>query len=102
MTIDDMERLTSGATTVLRFYAPVKTGNLRNNGINYEVYDDKGVIYVDGDCTNGIAFYMPYTNEPWVADRWHGKKNPNEGWWQNAVDKVAEYIADILGGALIR
>ena len=46
------------------------------------------------------APYMPYTNEPWLAKRWNGKKNPNEGWWENAVKKVVEYLAQALGGEI--
>ena len=43
---------------------------------------------------------MPYTNEPWVSPKWHGKKNPNEAWFQDAVEYIAEYIADQTNGDL--
>ena len=31
---------------------------------------------------------MPYTNEPWVADRWNGKKNKNEGWFEKGFEEA--------------
>lgn len=85
----------------LREMTPIDTGNLRYNGVQYESPDaDTFVIYVDyydAKTHNGIAWYMPYTNEPWINRK---GKNPNEGWWQKAVQAAAERIADELGGEL--
>lgn len=90
----------------VRDRAPIKTGNLRYNGVQYESPNpDKFIIYVDyydAKTRKGIAWYMPYTNEPWISDKWNGKKNPNEGWWQNAVDLAVNAIASALGGEIKR
>ena len=69
------------------------TGNMALNAFKIEFPDNMTCrVWIDED----IAPYVFYTNEPWVAARWHGKKNPNEGWWDRAVkdfvDKVAEYL----------
>lgn len=85
------------ACATLRELAPKDTGNLAYNAIKIE-FESDGVcrIYVD----ESIAPYMPFTTKPWIAKRWNGKKNPNEGWWQAAVELLAEYIAQELGGDL--
>ena len=41
---------------------------------------------------------MPYTNEVWISPKWNGKKNPNEGWWNNAVEFIVNYIAKRVKG----
>lgn len=85
------------AVDIVKSVSPVDTGNLKNNGVTYAFLDnDTFMIKID----LAIAPYMPYTNEPWLAKRWNGKKNPNEGWWENAVKKVVEYIAQALGGEI--
>lgn len=92
-----IEQAFFNAVKRLKFYAPFDTGNLRENAIRYEWRDNKTfVIYVD----QNIAPYMPYTNEPWTAERWKGKKNPNEAWWQGAVEAIAEVMAIELNGKL--
>ena len=47
-----------------------------------------------------IAPYVPYTNEPWISEKWNGKKNPNEGWFERATGFVATYIAGRLQGRM--
>lgn len=85
------------AVKQLRGLAPYDTGNLALNAIKIEFPSpDVCVIYVD----ESIAPYMPFTTRPWVAERWHGKKNPNEGWWQAAGELIAEYVAAELGAEL--
>lgn len=85
------------AVDIVKSVSPVDTGNLKNNGVTYAFLDnDTFMIKID----LAKAPYMPYTNEPWLAKRWNGKKNPNEGWWENAVKKVVEYIAQALGGEI--
>ena len=65
--------------------APKDTGNLSSNALRIEyVTPDECKIYID----QSIAPYMPYTNEIWISPRWKGKKNPNEGWWQDAVTRL--------------
>ena len=91
------ETICKSAVELVKKVSPIDTGNLRYNAINYKFLDaDTCVIKVSLD----IAPYMPYTNEPWLAKRWNGKKNPNEGWWENAVKKVVEYLAQALGGEI--
>ena len=97
----DFDSLCTSATRIVRFYAPVDTRNLRDNGIN-AYYKDANtyVIYVDyydAQTHNGIAWYMPYTNEPWINRK---GKNPNEGWWQDTVQDLVQMIADELGGEI--
>lgn len=80
--------------TNLKVLSPFDTGNLRYHAIKYEFIDAKTCkFYVDED----IAPYMPYTNEPWRAERWKGAKNPNEGWWDNASQSMANAIQTIVG-----
>ena len=102
--MDFIEACLRGVQTV-RDRAPINTGNLRYNAVNYEQRDENTfVIYVDyydAKSKSGIAWYMPYTNEPWVSPKWKGKKNPNEGWWKDAAGKVAQEIADALGGEIL-
>lgn len=73
------------------------TGNLAFNAITL-VNESPGVwvLYVD----ESIAPYMPYTNEPWLSERWHGKKNPNEGWFDRLAKEVIELVATRLGGRI--
>lgn len=81
----------------LRGLAPYDTGNLANNAIRIEFPSaNECRIYVD----ESIAPYMPYTTRPWVSPRWHGKKNPNQDWWQTACELIIEYISKELGGEL--
>ena len=103
MTKEVFNQVCMQAVEELRNRAPIDTGNLRHNAIRYEWIDeDTFQIYVDGspDNPNSIAPYMPYTNEPWLSPKWKGKKNPNEAWWQEAVEYIAEYIADQVNGDL--
>ena len=80
---------------IVKSVAPVDKGNLKNYGVTYAFLDnDTFEIKID----LGKAPYMPYTNEPWIAKRWNGKKNPNEGWWQKAVEKVVQGLASAIGG----
>lgn len=77
----------------LRNITPIDTGNLRYNALRYEwEAPNIFVIYISGNGKSGIAPYMPFTNEEWVSPRWHGKKNPNEGWFEKGVKLVAKTI----------
>lgn len=76
-------------TTFLKNSSPIRTGNLRYNSIkNRNMNGKMAIIYVD----EGIAPYMPFTNEKWISPRWHGKRNPNEKWF----DKTAKRLADAI------
>ena len=85
------------AVEQLRTLAPYDTGNLALNAVQIEFVNAREChIYVD----EAIAPYMPFTNEPWVSPKWDGKKNPNEGWWQNACEYLVGVIQGQLGGEL--
>ena len=74
--------------------APKDTWNLARNALRVEwVGPDEARIYIDQD----IAPYMPYTNEPWVSPRWHGKPNPNEGWWQDCIELAKTILVRYFG-----
>ena len=69
--------------------APKDTGNLAYNAIKLvQVSEDHIKIYVDCDFKTGIAPYMVYTNEPWLSEKWRGKQNPNEHWWNNLISGI--------------
>lgn len=74
--------------------APKDTWNLARNALRVEwVSLDEAHIYIDQD----IAPYMPYTNEPWISPIWHGKKNPNEAWWQSCIDIAKDILTREFG-----
>lgn len=81
----------------VRKYSPVRTGNLRQ-AVTLQYLENAAVIYVNLDK----APYMPYTNEPWVSPKWRGKQNPNQYWFDNAVDHIIEEIAGRYGGKIER
>lgn len=106
MTRSQWENIFARAIAELKAKAPKDTGNLAYNSIKghwisetqYEIYVDMGDAGVDSPKVKGIAPYMPYTNEVWISPRWNGKKNPNEGWWNNAVEFIVKYIAKRVKG----
>lgn len=101
MTKKDFDRICMDLVEIARGRAPKDTRNLADNGIRY-YWEDEGtfVIYVDGDGKNGIAPYMPFTNEKWISPKWNGKQNPNEGWWQDTVQLILDYIINELNGEI--
>lgn len=99
------------AVDKLRELAPKDTGNLAYNAIKYrwlnanqfEIYIDVGdtdAFVESQQFLQGTAPYTPFTNEAWISPRWNGKKNPNENWWNNAVEQIVQLIAEYLGGKL--
>ena len=98
MTQNKFIQLTVGAFQIFQAIVPIDTGNLRYNAKSYKSTGELTCrILVDG----AIAPYAVYTNEPWLSPRWHGKKNPNEGWVKGGVEIVAMHISQQLGGAPI-
>lgn len=89
MNITTFMRFVNDFVAELRDLAPKDTGNLANNAIRFEYKGNDAIIYVNQD----IAYYMPYTNEPWISPKWNGKKNPNEAWWNKAVDEIVHKLA---------
>ena len=91
-----VDAVVSVVETLRKELVPYDTGNMALNALRYEIKDDMIDISVDPD----IAPYVPYTNEPWLSDRWNGKPNPNEGWWQRFADEFAKRLATKLRGEL--
>lgn len=77
-------------------WVPRKTGNMALNALRYSATNDLLDIEIDPN----IAPYVPYTNEPWLSDKWNGKKNPNEGWWQRFVEEFTKRLTTRLKGEL--
>lgn len=101
MRTDEFIKLADLSFSEARNVSPIKTGNLRYNAMSVEILNGGNTykIYVKQD----IAPYMPYTNEPWVAKRWNGKKNPNEGWWQDkALQAVLQAFQSQLSRVIIK
>lgn len=91
--------LTMNAFQIFRAIVPIDTGNMRYNATQFYSTGMRSVtIRVDGT----VAPYALYTNAPWISPRWHGKKNPNEGWVEGGLELIAMHIAQQLGGAQVR
>lgn len=84
------------AVNYIKANAPYDTGNLRLNAIKYKIVGNEFTVYVD----EKIAPYMVYTNEEWTSDKWNGKQNPNEQWWNKVVEDVIYTMALYLKGEL--
>lgn len=75
------------------------TGNLKYNATKIDRIENKTYrLFVD----ENIAPYVPYTNEPWISERWKGAKNPNEGWFEDFTEWYAKLLAQSLHGKLIK
>ena len=97
MTKQQFDRICMELVKIIRERAPRDTGNLADNGVRY-VWEDEETftIYID----ESIAPYMPYTNEPWISPKWNGKKNPNEAWWQDAINLCIEHFTNVYKGEI--
>ena len=89
-------RLANKCMEIFRQFCPVDTGNLAYNAVRLDFGDGYFRIYVDED----IAYYMPYTNEPWISPKWHGRKNPNVYWFDAAVEACMAMLAAELKGII--
>lgn len=74
------------------------SGNMAANGLQYVLEDNEFVVYID----EVIAWYVWFTQKPWTAERWRGKKNPNEGWFEVFQEEFARRLARRLGGRIER
>ena len=91
-------KLASQFAAYARNVCPYDTGNMHNT-IRVEAVSPTEVrVIIGGD----LAPYAPYTNEPWISERWRGKKNPNEGWIDNAVETFVQKTAKQLRGNIER
>ena len=95
MTKEEFDALCMECVAEVRKRCPRESGNLVDHGVKFIWLNDSTFqIYVE----ESEAPYMPFTNEPWVAERWHSKKNPNEAWWQDATRLVVELLKSKLKG----
>lgn len=79
-----------------RFKPGGSTGNMAFNALRYEVEGDIFHIWID----DKIAPYVYYTEYEWKSIRWHGKKNPNEGWWERFYLEFSRRLANKLRGTI--
>lgn len=90
----------------IRKITPVDTGNLRASTIAKRIGENTFEIYVNaGDdpyakYERGRAPYVPFVNEPWISPKWNGKQNPNEGYWNNGIERAIKLLARQMGGKL--
>lgn len=77
-------------------YIPWDTGNMASHALKYEILNGVFHIYMDLE----EAPYMPITNEPWIAAKWNGKQNPNEGWWNEWCGLFMNRLATKMRGDL--
>lgn len=75
---------------VLQARAPYDTGKLAMDSIR--IVENK--VIIGGE----IAPYAVFTNEPWTSGKWRGKKNPNEGWVQRAIEEALPLVRRTLAG----
>lgn len=72
------------------------TGNMAFMALLYKLENGILTIYID----ENIAPYVPYTNEAWLSSKWHGKQNPNQGWWDRFVAEFTRRFANRLKGVI--
>jgi len=98
MTLNEkLEQASKYLQQVLKVFAPKDTGNLSLNAIRIvQVAPSKYQIIIGGE----IAPYAVFTNAEWVAQRWAGKVNPNQGWVNRAIDNAKPVLMSILSGAI--
>ena len=99
MNAEKFSRVVNYCLLMTRLVAPKDTWNLANNGVTLEYVDDRHInVYVNLN----IAFYMIYTNEPWLSPKWNGKQNPNEGWWNECGEEIIPNIIEqVFGGVRV-
>lgn len=86
----DIDLVTKLVESQIIFRCPKDSRNLVNSERNF-IGADFSAVMIGGE----MAKYMPFTNEPWISAKWHGRKNPNESWW----DKTLDDCMDVLEGA---
>lgn len=94
---DKLEQATKYLELMLKLHAPIDTGNLKTSGIRIaQVSPNNFQIIIGGE----IAPYAVYTNAEWIAERWAGKRNPNQGWVNKTIELAKPYLIQILSGAV--
>lgn len=77
-------------------FIPYATGNMARNTVTSEITVDHIDVYINLN----EAPYAPYTNEPWIAEKWKGATNTNAGWWERFVEEFAQRLANKLRGEI--
>lgn len=98
MTYEQFVSLCLDIVAIIKENSPYRTGNLRHNAIKFRLISSNKVVI---EVNETIAPYMVYTNEPWISPRWNGKTNPNEGWWNRAVERAINETARRLGAVAV-
>lgn len=88
---------------VLKEYAPIHgmrtvrkkrtTGNLKRNSI-FRIMGTNEITI--GGLNTPAMRYAALTNLKWVALRWKGKQNPNEGWVEDAIKEAERRLGKRL------
>lgn len=76
------------------WFIPRDTGNMEFNALKVKVEGRYVIVYFD----TKVAPYIPYTNEPWLSARWHGKRNPNQDWWDSFAQEFIRRLTLRLKG----
>lgn len=96
LTDDQMRELEEEIANLIAKFTPVRSGNLRYNA--FKTHYEAGDLVIKVDLS--IAPYMPYTNEPWVSPKWHGRRNPNQYWFDLFFFSILSFICKRFGGTL--
>lgn len=96
MTLEELRNTDFVPNPETRYKKGGSTGNLKDHGLSINITQNEVVVFLD----QSKAPYVPYTNEPWVAAKWKGAKNPNEGWWERFVEEFLNRLAKKLGGKI--
>lgn len=95
-TVEEMRPTIFVPNPSTRYKKGGSTGNMAFDALEYKIEGDIIDIYID----DAIAPYCYYTDEPWVSNKWKGKKNPNEGWWKRFCEEFSRRLAVKLRGEL--
>lgn len=93
----DINREAENAFEYLRSVCPHASGNmrdtmtLRQTGVLFSRFTKKTTYKIK--IGGAKAPYAVYTNEKWIAERWHDRKNPNEKWIDKAVIAIVSDIS---------
>jgi len=92
---DAIAQIKLGAANIaINFGTPYRTGTLQRS-FKTNNAGNKTEIGTD-------LYYMPYTTEEWIASRWKGRENPNEGWFEETAEFMAKMIARHIGGKYVK
>lgn len=90
-----LDNLMADALFMIQSGEPYRTGDLKRSFI-LEPTEDGFIIYTE-------IPYMQYTNETWGYNKRWGKQllNKHEGWFDERVEMICDYIAQLGGGYVV-